>query len=582
MLITKEVGLKLSPKIINRYEDLGYKIPRRLDTRGVIRAERGLILKVKVEDLPDGSGALVNIKCDACEKELPDISWCTYVKEDGSYYCQKCANNGDKKYISFYEWCYIYLSKEEADEILLRWDYNLNINNKFKSINPKEVSYGSNGFNKKGYWFKCLDHPEHKSEQKYINHFTKGQKGSLECNQCNTISITHPELDIFLVNKEDSLKYPAGYNKKIPVRCPNCGFEKDILIRHLINNGFACSICSDGIPYPERFMSCVLTQLEVIFKVQLSKTTFMWCGKYKYDNYINEINCIIETHGRQHYIESKGKWGSLEVVQKNDTNKLNLANKNGISNYIVIDCRISDIEFIKNSIMNSRLPELLNFKEEDIDWLKCHKDSCISAIKETCDYWNNGIKNTSEIAKLIKVDRVTIVRYLSRGKDIGWCDYDPIRISESHLISMSEENCKKVICLTTGEIFNSQTEAENKYNICGVSSCCRKIYKSVGTHPETGEKLIWMFYDEYLTNNQTYGWLNNYLNNYNYDNKTSKVICLTTNEIFNSHKEANAKYNIDKSRISSCCRGKSQSVGEHPITKEPLKWMYYDEYLTQN
>ena len=53
------------------------------------------------------------------------------------------------------------------------------------------------------------------------------------------------------------------------------------------------------------------------------------------------------------------------------------------------------------------------------------------------------------------------------------------------------------------EIFNSITEASNKYNICysSISECCRYKRKSAGKHPETGEKLKWMYYDEYLNLN---------------------------------------------------------------------------------
>ena len=35
---------------------------------------------------------------------------------------------------------------------------------------------------------------------------------------------------------------------------------------------------------------------------------------------------------------------------------------------------------------------------------------------------------------------------------------------------------------------------------------------------------------------------------------------------------------VNKSNIYDCCSGKNNSAGKHPITKEPLKWMYYDDY----
>ena len=120
---------------------------------------------------------------------------------------------GSNKSISFRKWCYDNLSKDEADKIMLQWDYKLNITKKGKIISPDDISYSSNGINGKGYWFKCLDHPEHKSEQKRINRFTSGQKGSLSCIQCTVIATTHPNWIKYLINKEDAYRFSFGSQK---------------------------------------------------------------------------------------------------------------------------------------------------------------------------------------------------------------------------------------------------------------------------------------------------------------------------------------------------------------------------------
>ena len=54
-------------------------------------------------------------------------------------------------------------------------------------------------------------------------------------------------------------------------------------------------------------------------------------------------------------------------------------------------------------------------------------------------------------------------------------------------------NSQKVICLTTGKIFNSQSEAARYYNIpqTNISKCLKGERKSAGKEPETGEKLFW-------------------------------------------------------------------------------------------
>lgn len=56
-----------------------------------------------------------------------------------------------------------------------------------------------------------------------------------------------------------------------------------------------------------------------------------------------------------------------------------------------------------------------------------------------------------------------------------------------------------------------------------------------------------------------------------------KVICITTGEIFNCMTEPSEKYNLIKSHISSCCKGKRKSAGKHPVTGEKLVWRYWEE-----
>ena len=56
--------------------------------------------------------------------------------------------------------------------------------------------------------------------------------------------------------------------------------------------------------------------------------------------------------------------------------------------------------------------------------------------------------------------------------------------------------------------------------------------------------------------------------------RARKVKCITTNEIFNTMKEASEKYNISTQGIYHCCIGSSKSAGRHPATKEKLVWEY--------
>lgn len=57
----------------------------------------------------------------------------------------------------------------------------------------------------------------------------------------------------------------------------------------------------------------------------------------------------------------------------------------------------------------------------------------------------------------------------------------------------AETNSQKVLCVTTGKIFPSLSEAARYYNTAqsNISKCLKGERKSSGKDPETGEKLIW-------------------------------------------------------------------------------------------
>ena len=67
----------------------------------------------------------------------------------------------------------------------------------------------------------------------------------------------------------------------------------------------------------------------------------------------------------------------------------------------------------------------------------------------------------------------------------------------------SDANSQKIICLTTKQIFNSQSEASRYFNIpqTNISKVLHGERKSAGKHPETGEKLRWQLYKDYVKEN---------------------------------------------------------------------------------
>lgn len=57
-----------------------------------------------------------------------------------------------------------------------------------------------------------------------------------------------------------------------------------------------------------------------------------------------------------------------------------------------------------------------------------------------------------------------------------------------------------------------------------------------------------------------------------------KVICLTTNKIFNTAVDGAKYYGITRVSVKDCCSKRQHTTGSNIGIR--LKWMYYDEYLT--
>jgi hypothetical protein len=164
-LITKYVSIRWHNKNKQWYINKGYKFTKNKNS-----------FEVKVEDLSNGCREKVDIQCDGCGVELKSIDWQNYkvtVRENGKYYCNNCAKNGDSKWISFEQWCI----ENNRQDVLNRWDYELNL------CKPSEVTHSTN----KKYYFKCPINL-HESELKIINAFTRGQIGSMDCKGCNSFA----------------------------------------------------------------------------------------------------------------------------------------------------------------------------------------------------------------------------------------------------------------------------------------------------------------------------------------------------------------------------------------------------------
>ena len=266
-------------------------------------------------------------------------------------------------------------------------------------------------------------------------------------NGYNDALTTNPELKKYVIDEKEFFNYAAISNHKVHAKCPDCGDVKITTIKDLTYNSYSCNRCSDKRSYPNRFMYNLLTQLKIEFEAEKS---FKWSERKIYDFYIKEKNLIIEMHGGQHYKKGFSTFkGAVTLLEQkeNDKKKEILAIKNKITNYIIIDSSISNIEYLRDSIIKSKLLKIIGIKENAINWKICDEFANKNITKEICLYYlKHPEYNTNELGVLYHLTKQTIISYLKKGTILGWCNYDPKLKMKDNGIKNSPFISKCIIC----------------------------------------------------------------------------------------------------------------------------------------
>lgn len=183
--------------------------------------------------------------------------------------------------------------------------------------------------------------------------------------------------------------------------------------------------------------------------------------------------------------------------------------------------------------------------------------------------WDNFehiiIKQQLTLEQANKLEKALIKKYdaINNGYNIRVGGHD------------APDNHREVICLNTGEIFESLADASEKYlkNRYSDSGKISRACKTKGCHAGKvgNEWLSWAYLDEYLENPQSF-------QNYSVKKKghtDRKILCVTTGQVFNQIQEAVAwcgqKGNAN---IIKVCKGERKTSGKHPQTGQPLVWKY--------
>lgn len=305
----------------------------------------------------------------------------------------------------------------------------------------------------------------------------------------NDLWTTYPEIASLLKNPDDGYKYVAFSNKIVSFVCPICGNIIEKPIEEACYRGLVCSNCSDGISFPEKFIKNFLLFNNINFIYQKK---FNWSQNKKYDFFLPDFNTIIETHGLQHYEHvKKFNKRTLQEEQENDKYKEKLAKENGIDQYLILDCRYSTCDWIRQALKNANIFQLLKISVDDIDWEYIDLKSRKSLIYQICELYNNG-HSKIEIMNELKISNGTYCKYLKICADNNMCSYDPEK--EKHKAPNMSHIKRQipVLCETTNKKFESYTKAENYYGLWhgalkryfrNNSKYCGKLL--------TGEKLVW-------------------------------------------------------------------------------------------
>ena len=243
----------------------------------------------------------------------------------------------------------------------------------------------------------------------------------------NDLWTTHPEIARMLYNPEVGYTIGKGSHRDVEWVCPNCGTHKFSSPKQVITYGLACSKCSDGISYPNKFIISLLSQLDIdAFTPEWSPE---WIGRYRYD-----VHFILNNN--EYIVEMDGGIGHGYIDFKTGEQDENGLNRDIIKNIkaqehnitlIRIDCNYQHMSqrfnYIKQSILNSELKDILNLS--NINWEKCNREATKSLHMEAAKQYDSGL-SINDISKNLNISYNTIYNWLKRLGEEGLCTYKPI------------------------------------------------------------------------------------------------------------------------------------------------------------
>lgn len=337
--------------------------------------------------------------------------------------CPYCHSKKIHPKDSFAQWCIDNIDKDFLEKY---WsDKN--------TLDPWSIAPFSNHHK---VWIKCQEKYYHGDYLITCNSFSSGSRcsychrGATNVHYFDSLGFLYHDISKMIVSdKRNNVTWSDMYDlapyscRKFYIICPDCGTpsEYKIAVDKLQSKEYRC-ICHDSISFCEKFISNLFKELKILYIPQVTSSTFKWCGTKRYDFYLPDYNCIIETHGQQHYKDCPLNNYNYKIQNFNDRYKKHLAKKNGINKYYQINCSDINLDNLRNEIIKN-LGNLIYLN--NVDWENIYLKSNKSLKLKMRQLIEDEKLGTSELSERLNVAKCTIIRWkkslgykINNGKEI--------------------------------------------------------------------------------------------------------------------------------------------------------------------
>lgn len=363
------------------------------------------------------------------------------------------------------------LENKDKNNILIKWLYNIgdNINDDLFILDRKtknssqyyKISCKRCGFKSQDYYVVKNKKLTHINEYWCLDDTLKELKGCPCCSEkrsaivvtgINDIVTTDSWMLKYFINKDEAKKCSNGSSYPILMRCPDCNNERLYKPSSLKKYGHLPCGCNDNYSLPNKFSYFLFKGMKNISNYQREYNPD-WLKPYYYDNYFeyNNKKYVVEMdgalgHGKKTFGSDKKDIDGL----KRDNIKDNLAKQHDII-VIRINSEKSDLDYLKENTMKM-LSNIIDMS--DVDWKYVYENATSNIVKQVCEYANKNYEFTgdklkesqyiSEISKKFDIAKVSVVRFLKTGRNLGWCEYityrEKSREIKNNILKLYKEN----------------------------------------------------------------------------------------------------------------------------------------------